>query len=86
MASKYEMKDVGTTDGLNSTSAHVSRGRYRPFNGTAYDAPVTVLCVKAGTGSIAMHLSDVEAQELGNYLLDSVKTRRKSRDDSRTVQ
>lgn len=84
MASRYEMKDIGTTDGLNSTSAHVSRGRYRPFNGTAYDEPVTVLCVKAGTGSIAMHLTDCQAQELGNHLLDSVKTRRKSRDDSRT--
>ncbi len=85
MASRYEMKDIGTTEGLNSTSAHVSRGRYRPFNGTAYEEPVTVLCVKAGTGSIAMHLTDCQAQELGNYLLDSVKTKRRtSKDDSRT--
>ncbi len=84
MASRYEMKDIGTTDGLNSTSAHISRGRYRPFNGTAYDEPVTVLCVKASTGSIAMHLTDCQAQELGNMLLDSVKTRRRAKDDSHT--
>lgn len=81
MASRYEMRDIGTTDGLNSVSAHVSRGRYRPFNGTAYEEPVTVLCVKAGTGSIAMHLTDCQAQELGNYLLDSTKVRRRTKDD-----
>lgn len=83
MASKYDMKDIGAVTGLNDVTADVSRGRYRPFNRTPYDEPVTVLCLKTGTGSIAMHLTDEQAQELGTHLLDSVKTtKRRSRNEN----